>query len=323
MIVHQMLLVVALMLCGDEVTLDTIRERLRELEADASTALPVFQCEMTSSWQEGGKTTEWPIRLLEVTPHGIVRKKRSATTPAGLWDEVLGVNQQYAFELQRRSGTNLYLLTDLALGEERVKTEERLKSFAASFRRYAHRLFDNAPPGSLGDLLDAPDLVGSVRADGSHWLLEFELPQHAASATSRWVVRQGRIRLAVDDLRVLEFELATDYWDGGTQRGKVVAIKANRSFRHVSGLPLPSSMSRTHLVDGLDTVHDFEFRYTFSSMDPSDFTLSAFGLPEPYGVEWERPTPWWLYALISAGVLFVVAVIVSFWKRRLAARSAG
>ena len=49
-------------------------------------------------------------------------------------------------------------------------------------------------------------------------------------------------------------------------------------------------------------------------------TLSAFGLPEPYGVEWERPTPWWLYALISAGVLFVVAVIVSFWKRRLAAR---
>ncbi|HMP04644.1 MAG TPA: hypothetical protein PKC45_19320 [Gemmatales bacterium] len=55
---------------------------------------------------------------------------------------------------------------------------------------------------------------------------------------------------------------------------------------------------------------------------PTDFTLSAFGLPEPYGVEWDRPTPWWLYALISAGVLFIVTVIVSFWKRRLAARSA-
>ena len=54
----------------------------------------------------------------------------------------------------------------------------------------------------------------------------------------------------------------------------------------------------------------------------SDFTLSAFGLPEPYGVEWERPTPWWLYTLFSAGVLFVVAVIVSFWKRRLAAQQA-
>ena len=55
----------------------------------------------------------------------------------------------------------------------------------------------------------------------------------------------------------------------------------------------------------------------------TDFTLSAFGLPEPFGVTWERPTPWWLYALISAGMLFVVAVIVSFRKRRLAARQAG
>ena len=57
-----------------------------------------------------------------------------------------------------------------------------------------------------------------------------------------------------------------------------------------------------------------------AAADTAEFFLSHFGLPEPYGVEWERPTPWWLYALISAGVLFVVAVLVSFWKRRLTAR---
>ena len=69
----------------------------------------------------------------------------------------------------------------------------------------------------------------------------------------------------------------------------------------------------------------FQYEYSHPSRLPSDheFTLSAYGFLEPFGITWDRPTPWWLYALISAGVLFIVTVIVSFWKRRLAARSAG
>jgi hypothetical protein len=38
----------------------------------------------------------------------------------------------------------------------------------------------------------------------------------------------------------------------------------------------------------------------------SDFTLSAFGLPEPFGIEWEKPTPWWLY--IGGGTLGLIAL---------------
>ncbi|HMP01928.1 MAG TPA: hypothetical protein PKD86_06670 [Gemmatales bacterium] len=47
-----------------------------------------------------------------------------------------------------------------------------------------------------------------------------------------------------------------------------------------------------------------------------EFTLSAFGLPEPYGIEWERPTPWWLYAAISGGLLLFVVVLVRLWRRQ-------
>jgi hypothetical protein len=50
------------------------------------------------------------------------------------------------------------------------------------------------------------------------------------------------------------------------------------------------------------------------------FTLSYYGLPEPFGVEWERPTPWWLYAGIGAGVLVVLIFLLGLWKRRLLAR---
>jgi hypothetical protein len=60
-----------------------------------------------------------------------------------------------------------------------------------------------------------------------------------------------------------------------------------------------------------------------SWQDPpeSAFTLSAFGLPEPFGVEWERPTPWWLYAGIAAGTLVLLISLLGIWKRRLLARS--
>jgi hypothetical protein len=39
----------------------------------------------------------------------------------------------------------------------------------------------------------------------------------------------------------------------------------------------------------------------------TDFTLSAFRLPEPYGVDWERSTPW---SLILAGTAFGLVVLL-------------
>ncbi|GIW85299.1 MAG: hypothetical protein KatS3mg107_0959 [Gemmataceae bacterium] len=50
---------------------------------------------------------------------------------------------------------------------------------------------------------------------------------------------------------------------------------------------------------------------------PSDeeFTLSAFGLPEPVGVEWEGPVRWYLW-LTLAGVVCLVAGGVFYWLSR-------
>ena len=92
-------------------------------------------------------------------------------------------------------------------------------------------------------------------------------------------------------------------------------------------LPTTERVSRRWIIrEGGELRQDTETivtsSFTYGPIPVSQFTLSAYGFPEPFGIEWERPTPWWLYALISAGVLFIVTVIVSFWKRRLAARSA-
>ncbi len=39
-----------------------------------------------------------------------------------------------------------------------------------------------------------------------------------------------------------------------------------------------------------------------------EFTLTAFGLPEPVGVEWKRPTPRYVWILVGAGICAVLAV---------------
>jgi hypothetical protein len=50
----------------------------------------------------------------------------------------------------------------------------------------------------------------------------------------------------------------------------------------------------------------------------SDFTLSAFGLPEPYGVVWKKPIPWYLW-FIGSGVSFLA--LGWYFRRRIQRRS--
>jgi hypothetical protein len=48
----------------------------------------------------------------------------------------------------------------------------------------------------------------------------------------------------------------------------------------------------------------------------SDFTLSAFGFPEPEGVVWNRPQGWYLWIALCAFGALAVALLVRFWRRR-------
>jgi hypothetical protein len=55
-------------------------------------------------------------------------------------------------------------------------------------------------------------------------------------------------------------------------------------------------------------------------LDEAEFRLSAFGLPEPLGVTWSKPTPWYLW-LSLAGVLCLMGGGVFYrLKRRAAAK---
>lgn len=44
------------------------------------------------------------------------------------------------------------------------------------------------------------------------------------------------------------------------------------------------------------------------TIDPEDFRLSQYGLPEPHGVEWRKPTPTYVWLLLAAGACGVLAI---------------
>jgi hypothetical protein len=57
-----------------------------------------------------------------------------------------------------------------------------------------------------------------------------------------------------------------------------------------------------------------------NTLAETEFTLTAFGLPEPYGIEWERPTPWGWYILGGTlGMVVLMGVIYRIRRWRAAA----
>jgi hypothetical protein len=72
----------------------------------------------------------------------------------------------------------------------------------------------------------------------------------------------------------------------------------------------PSRLKRNYWLDFAEFRRDGPFPET-------DFRLSAFGLPEPQGIEWPKPSRTWIWLLIGAAAAAVLAVVFARAKRRL------
>ncbi|MCS6976044.1 MAG: hypothetical protein NZM31_03410 [Gemmatales bacterium] len=89
-------------------------------------------------------------------------------------------------------------------------------------------------------------------------------------------------------------------------------------------IPLPKRVT-VWFWSGGDRTPTVKETITFIRLTPrkaseAEFTLSAFGLPEPPGVTWERPTPWWLYGIAVGFALVVLSGILYRIVNRLRSR---
>jgi hypothetical protein len=69
---------------------------------------------------------------------------------------------------------------------------------------------------------------------------------------------------------------------------------------------------------GTDDTYEFDLRE--ADVPESDFTLSAFGFPEPISAQ--RPTRWYLWATLAGGICLGLAALLR-WRARRAARTPG
>jgi hypothetical protein len=120
-----------------------------------------------------------------------------------------------------------------------------------------------------------------------------------------WCVLENRIQTRktnkYDETQRWEFEM--------TDAAKQFPVLKRAKF--VEGTRTPDGQT----IEGI-TIADYEFTEAVNPPD-RDFTLSAFGLPEPEGVVWPRPFPWYLWFLAIGAVALGAGW---YWRRRVLQR---
>jgi hypothetical protein len=66
----------------------------------------------------------------------------------------------------------------------------------------------------------------------------------------------------------------------------------------------------------LERHEESVFTLSFADVPERDFTLTAFGLPEPVGVTWPKPTKWWVWISLGAAFAVGIALVLAMLGRR-------
>ena len=115
-----------------------------------------------------------------------------------------------------------------------------------------------------------------------------------------------------------------------TFRGSTSEVRSKYEFQLLDGdLPVLASSKAVYFTkrDGVIVKHHVgttEYTASFrKDLPESELTLSAYGLPEPVGVNWIKPTPryvWWLLALGCCASVAVVCRLIARRMRRMSTR---
>lgn len=244
----------------------------------------------------------------------------SPSSPATLelHDTVVGKNSRYTFRLRRKPTDASWALTSHA---NEGREASSLPNFAETALTLGPRVALQPIPVLLAD--KSVRLVSFARHGSARQANEYELTfevqqpygtiwaQAILDADRYWLVARG------------SFEIRN--------RESKPMVTGTTTSTFTNDLDLPLLKERltvyTESFPGRSALH-YSVKEIFDRTVPKqlprndEFTLSAFGLPEPFGVTWERPTPWWLYAGIAAAALFVLALLIGVVIRRLQARRA-
>ncbi len=242
-------------------------------------------------------------------------------TADGTQSQVFAVNSRYAFALTlaRPGAEGQWVLSRLSTTEDATRTEilRKLEQRLLTFR--APVVARDRP---LEAMIREPDFSAGADPDwpgAAAVRFAFAREPKLSDGPNYRVVRAGGLRFLPDSYWVL------------TDADLIVKTQvASGTYRtHVDygaptdGISLPTRWVEEEslkLNDGGSFATrrstTFSLRPEASEPPEAEFTLTAFGLPEPVGVTWERPTPVYVWILAAAGGLGVLAWLFRWLARR-------
>lgn len=84
----------------------------------------------------------------------------------------------------------------------------------------------------------------------------------------------------------------------------------------MAAIPLGVLTAQKSKKLGEPQTHTEDYRHSDEEFGDTQFTLSAFGLPEPVGIRWAKPTPRYVRFLLAAAECAGLAIVFRFLDKR-------
>lgn len=228
---------------------------------------------------------------------------------------VICCNPKYAFRLD--PGKNGWLVREVVMvGDEPNKGLESLHNQADSWLASIHCL-TSVERTRLVDLAD--DLQWTDPRPGQPPTLVLGKERRLTEGLNTVTYRKLTLKLDPDHnntLRSISAELLMNKTPGN--------LDITIDQKTIHGVPVPVRFVRRELytepAGGMEVTSDASYQIDpVVDLPDAEFTLSAFGLPEPVGVTWSKPTPNYFWWLVAAGGCVLLALGFRYLARRRAA----
>jgi len=225
-------------------------------------------------------------------------------------------NPKYSFRLDLRE--NGWLLREVVMaGEEPSSVRDSLHDKLDAWLACLNCL-NAIERTQLLDLAD--DLRWTEPQEGQTKALNLIKERRLKSGPNTITYHKLSLQLNADHYHTLQSARAE--WLMNKTEG-ILEITASQQMN--GGIPVPTrlvSRQTYPTIPGgdLEITTDTSFRIDPSvELPDQDFTLTAYGLPEPVGITWSKPTPNYVWPLVAAGGCVVLALGFRFLARRRAA----
>jgi hypothetical protein len=241
---------------------------------------------------------------------------------------VYAYNPDYRFSLRRRSSDAPWILADWMVRQPGTN-HKLLNAYNDEIGSGIQRSLLSVYAMRVDDLIRQPNFRAirgeTVSRDGQEWIQIDFTNQHILNDKGSFdPIQSGTLVFDPKQSWCLRgYEIRTKHSNSESViRSDVIEVRESS----VPRFPLPVRIAYTKtslatepgyvgqtVITSLDT--QYEIQEPYSPAD-EEFRLSAFGLPEPQGVTWDRPTPRSVYLLAAAGGFALLAVVLRWLARR-------